>query len=140
MTRHLREIMVGSLLAAVFILIAHLLPDAQTHEFLSMVLVGIATAYIGFAVADGRRKTFIIEIAGVIGFCICTAIGLWLAPVALVIGYFGHGIWDVVHHPHGIQTHVTRWYIPFCLVFDWVIGAYVIYWLSTAPQLTLLLG
>lgn len=79
--------------------------------------------------ADGRPRQIIIEILGVIAFCSCAVLGLWVSPIFLLIGYFAHGIWDIIHHSHGIKTKVTHWYIPFCLIYDWLVGAYIIYWL-----------
>ncbi|MEL6406705.1 MAG: DUF6010 family protein [Chloroflexota bacterium] len=138
--QHQREIVGGILLAVILIIIAHMLPDVQRHEYLSMVLVGIATAYIGFAVTDGNARNMLVEAGAIVGFSLCAVVGLWLNPIALVVGYFGHGVWDMVHHEHGIQTRVTGWYIPLCVVVDWVMGAYIVWWLSTAPVLPLLTG
>jgi hypothetical protein len=48
--------------------------------------------------------------------------------VYLAIGYFFHGAWDAGHHPKGIQTAIPHGYAPFCMLFDVVVGAFILYW------------
>lgn len=124
-----RGVALGIGLAAIAITFSLFLTDAMQRDFYAMLLVGITTIYLGFALADGRPREVAIEVGVIVVFSLLALGGLWLNPVLLVVGYFAHGIWDVVHHPHGIQTQTTSWYPPFCLVVDWLIGAYLVIWL-----------
>lgn len=122
----------GLFLGLVAVSVGLILPSEMEREFFAMLLFGIATIYLGFAVADGRPREIAIEVTVIVVFGLLALGGLWFAPVLLVIGYFAHGIWDVVHHPHGVQTSIRRWYPPFCLVVDWVISVYLLGWLLTS--------
>ena len=110
------------------IAIASLLPKTMALELLSIVFGGIAFVYFGFVLIDGRRREMFIEF-GNIGLTIALALlGLWIAPYWLAIGYLAHGLWDALHHPRGVQTNIPRWYIPFCLTYDWVVGVFILLW------------
>lgn len=123
-----RGLIIGSVAAIATIVIASLLPKPMALELLSIVLGGIAFVYFGFVLIDGRRREMFIEF-GNIGLTVALALlGLWIAPYWLAIGYLAHGLWDALHHSRGVQTHIPRWYIPFCLVFDWVVGVFILLW------------
>lgn len=85
----------------------------------SLALVLIASVYIGFAVADGRRHVLVVEVLVTTAFVVLAAIAvvasLWLAVVGLV----AHGIKDLVQHRSQFVAN-TRWWPPFCLVVDFV--------------------
>ena len=36
--------------------------------------------------------------------------------------------WDLFHHHHGPYAHTPHWYIPFCVVYDWIVGAFLLVW------------
>ena len=118
----------GLIGAIVTVVVASLLPKPKALELLSAVLVGIAAVYLGFVLLDGRRREMLIEF-GNIGLTIALALlGLWVAPAWLAAGYFAHGLWDAVHHPRGVQTKIPHWYVPFCLIYDWIVGGFVLLW------------
>ena len=85
-------------------------------------LILIAAVYVGFAVADGRRRVLVVEICVTTVFVLLGAAGitgpLWL----LVVGYAGHGVKDLWQHRTSFVAN-TRWWPPFCLVVDWVVAA-----------------
>ena len=89
----------------------------------SLALVLLASVYIGFAVADGRRVVVAAEIAVASVFVILATLAIklaWLGVIALV----AHGIKDLWQH----RTHFvanTRWWPPFCLVVDFVAAAVI---------------
>lgn len=124
-----REIGIGVGLGLVTIIFAQFLNREQTTEFFAIILAVIGGAYIGFASLDGRPRQVIVEVAGVVTFTLCSVIGLWFLPILIPIGYIAHGFWDMAHHSHGIKTKITDWYIPFCLAYDWMVGAYILFWL-----------
>jgi hypothetical protein len=89
--------------------------DAATVYALG--LVGIAFVYIGFAVADGRRKVLAVE-SGVTGmFVIIAAAAITSTPWLLVAGLAAHGVKDLWQHRTRFVAN-TRWSPPFCLVVD----------------------
>src|SRR5207244_2273860 len=84
----------------------------------------IASSYIGFAVADGRRAVLAVE-SGVAGmFVIVAAAGITGTPWLLVGGLAGHGFKDLWQHRRQFVAD-TRWWPPFCLVVDWVVAAVI---------------
>ena len=118
----------GLIGAIATVAISSLLPKPMALELLSIVLGGIAFVYFGFVLMDGRRREMFIEL-GNIGLTIALALlGLWIAPYWLAAGYLAHGLWDAVHHPRGVQTKIPQWYIPFCLIYDWIVGGFVLLW------------
>jgi hypothetical protein len=90
--------------------------DAATVYALGLVL--IASVYIGFAVADGRRTVLAVEctVAGI--FVIIAAAAVTGSPWLLVIGLAGHGLKDLWQHRRQFVAN-TRWWPPFCAVADW---------------------
>ena len=96
--------------------------DAATVYALG--LVGIAFIYIGFAVADGRRKVLAVE-SGVTGmFVIVAAAAITSTPWLLVVGLAGHGVKDLWQHRTQFVAN-TRWWPPFCLVVDFAAAAII---------------
>lgn len=90
----------------------------------ALSLAVIAPVYIGFAVADGRRKVIAVEcgVAGVFVMIAATAVTgtAWL----LVIGLAGHGLKDWwQHRSHYVAN--TRWWPPFCAAIDLVVAAII---------------
>jgi hypothetical protein len=87
-------------------------------------LVLIAAVYIGFAVADGRRKVIAAEVSVATVFVLVGAVAvtgsLWVAVAGLV----GHGAKDLWQHRTGFVNN-TRWWPPFCATVDWVAAAIV---------------
>lgn len=121
---------------AIALAIIVLIPLTFTPEPYRIQLIGyqlfiIAGVYIGFAVNDGRTSSVIPEVLHLLGFITLTLLGLWVSPWFIVVGYFAHGVWDVLHQPNLIQTELARWYPPLCLAYDWIFGAALIYWLLT---------
>jgi hypothetical protein len=87
-------------------------------------LVLIASVYIGFAVADGRRTVLVVE-SGVAGmFVIVAAAAITRTPWLLVAGLAGHGFKDLWQHRRQFVAN-TRWWPPFCLVVDWVVASII---------------
>lgn len=99
-------------------------------QFLAVMLGFVGAVYFGFAIADGRVRSLVVEVpvAGV--FLALGAGALWAdSPLLLAAAYAAHGVWDVVHHPRAVTTPVRSWYPPFCVVYDVVIAAFILAWL-----------
>lgn len=124
----LHPLALAFILAAATILPAVLLPPALTLDLLALLLAGIAGVYVGFAITDGRGRTLAVEAAVALVCLAVAAFGLWWSPLALVVGYTAHGVWDVVHHPQRIDTRLAPWYPPFCAVYDWLVAIFILIW------------
>jgi hypothetical protein len=97
--------------------------DPATVYALSLAL--IAAVYIGFAVADGRRRVIAVE-AGIAGaFVVVAAAGVTGPAWLLVVGFTGHGVKDLWQHRRQFVAN-TSWRPPFCLVLDWVAAAILV--------------
>jgi hypothetical protein len=96
--------------------------DAATVYAFGLVL--IASVYIGFAVADGRRTVLAVEctVAGI--FVIIAAAAVVGSPWLLVVGLAGHGLKDLWQHRRQFVAN-TRWWPPFCAVADWTTAAII---------------
>jgi hypothetical protein len=121
----------AAFLAVIVLIPIALTPEPYRTELLAYQLLIIAGVYIGFAVNDGRAAVIGIEVAHLVVFVALTLLGLWVSPWFIVVGYFTHGAWDMLHRPSLIQTELARWYPPLCLVYDWIFGAVMIFWLIT---------
>jgi hypothetical protein len=87
--------------------------------------VAIAAIYVGFAVADGRRKVIAVEGGVAMGFVVLAAVAVTGSPWLLVAALAGHGLKDVWQH----RTHFvanTRWWPPFCMTVDFVVAAIIV--------------
>ncbi|HET6628175.1 MAG TPA: DUF6010 family protein [Woeseiaceae bacterium] len=118
----------GLLLAAATIPVFILLSEPLARQWGALLLATIGGAYIGFAARDGRSGAKIIELAGALAFGVLGLAGLYFHPLWIAGGYVAHGFWDILHHRHGPYADTPRWYIPFCVVYDWIIGAFLIIW------------
>ena len=107
-------------------------PKAE-QIFYGAFLVLIAAFYVAFAAYFGTEKAWRVESAAVVVF---TGLGLFgvRLPIALVVGYPLHGVWDLLHElqAHGFYsafgpgqlTTIPLAYGIFCAVFDVCIAVY----------------
>jgi hypothetical protein len=118
---------VGAVSAAPVLVLASLLSHDTAFGLLAILLGMIASVYLGFALQDGRIRTFQVEYAGIaLFFALATVALAEESAVLLAAGYFGHGIWDAIHHPRAVDTAMPWWYVPLCLSFDAVVAVYVL--------------
>lgn len=95
-------------------------------DFLALQLAAIAAVYAGSSLTDGRVSVVSLEVIGVIAFFSLSLFGRWSSPALLAVGYFVHGAWDALHHLGAIPTFLPDWYAPFCLAYDWLVGAFIV--------------
>jgi hypothetical protein len=115
-------------LALTTMLIALLLPVEIARLVLAMSLAVIGGIYLGFALAEDKLSSLAIES---VQFVLFFLVALGVVTVSwwfLAGGYFAHGLWDFAHHPRGIRTKVPAWYIPACVVYDWLVGAFIVFY------------
>ena len=97
----------------------------RTLDFLAVQFAAIAAVYVGPSLSDGRVSALAPEMIGVIALLSFSLFGRWNSPAILAAGYFAHGAWDAVHYLGTIPTLLPGWYAPFCLGYDWIVGAFV---------------
>lgn len=114
-------------LAIATCLVGFLLPEYKSLDFFALLLALIAGVYVGFALRDGRTLVIVVETLVALLFVVLALVGLWKDPLWLVVGYFGHGLWDLLNHFGKATTTVPRWYPPACVVYDWVVGAFILF-------------
>ena len=90
--------------------------DGATVYAIGLAL--IASVYIGFAVADGRRVVLAVEVTVAAVFVIIATAAVTGSPWLLVAGLAGHGFKDLWQHRRQFVAN-TRWWPPFCAVVDW---------------------
>jgi hypothetical protein len=96
----------------------------NTATVYALVLVLIASVYIGFAVADGRPLVIAAESGVAATFFVVAAAAVTGSPWLLVAGLAGHGLKDLWQHRRQFVAN-TRWWPPFCLVVDWTAAAII---------------
>ena len=82
-----------------------------------------AGVYLGFAFSDGRLSVMLTELFVALAFTAAALAGAMSWPVWIAVALGAHGLWDWAHHRERVPTHMPRWYVPFCAVFDWVYAA-----------------
>jgi hypothetical protein len=107
-------------------------PKAE-QAFYGLFLIAIAGFYLAFTAYFGAEAAWRLEGAGVLVFAVMGLSGIRL-PMALMIGYPLHGLWDVLHelHAHGSVslfgpdqlTAIPLAYGVFCLAYDLCMAAY----------------
>ena len=117
----------GLAFAVVTLAVVWVLPRPVALDLLAVLLGVVAGVYVGFALLDGRTSAKIIEGIGLAVFLWFAMMGLWSSPMWLAAGYFLHILWDFAHHPRAIPTKTVSWYPPACLVYDGLLGAYILY-------------
>ncbi len=85
-----------------------------------------APAWIGFGAVDGRRSAFWSELGVALFFGAAAVTGLLWHWVALPLGLALHAQWDIAHHNAVRLARVSHWFIPFCVVFDLMVAAFLV--------------
>lgn len=116
--------------AALTCFIFSLLPYGKALDAIGLVLAVIGAIYIGYALADGRQNIIMLECTLAAIFIALALFGMWGKPVWLVIGFFAHGLWNIIHHLGAIQTRVRKWFPWVCALYDGIVGVYLLFWLG----------
>jgi hypothetical protein len=103
--------------------VALVLPEPQRTVLAGTVLAAVGGVYLGFAVADGRASAIVVQAVSFVAFALVAFVGIYLDSRVLIgAGWIAHGVWDGLHYEGHGPTRVRRWYPPFCLVADVVVG------------------
>ncbi|MFM2055672.1 MAG: hypothetical protein RLY71_57 [Pseudomonadota bacterium] len=119
------EYIVGVTLALFFCGAAKGLGMDRERVFYPAVAIAVASYYLAFAVADGRREVWLSELVIAAVFIGGAVLGfkrnLWFAVLALC----GHGLMDAFHHLLVHNEGVPRAWPGFCMSFDVTAAALV---------------
>jgi hypothetical protein len=101
--------------------------------FYAMFLILVAAYYLAFVAYFGEATAWRMETAVVLAFVAIGLLGVRL-PIALMVGYSLHGMWDLLHElqAHGAHsafepgqlTAIPLAYGVFCAAFDFYMAAY----------------
>ena len=127
-------IVIGVLAAGGAIAISTRQLSAKAEQILyGLLLTPIAAIYLAFTAHFAVTEAWRIETVGVVLFAGLGLIGIRL-PAFLMIGYVGHGAWDLVHEVAlyqgtavirlGPVTAIPLAYGAFCAAFDWCMVGY----------------
>lgn len=124
---------IGFLAAAGSVAIAQRVFSAKAEQiFFGLFLVPIAGFYLAFTAYFGNGAAWTLEVGAATAFAVLGIVGCRV-PVVLVLGYFAHGLWDLLHelqaHAHvrvltGVCTEIPLAYGAFCATYDWCMAAY----------------
>ena len=125
---------IGILAAAGSVSISNKLFSVKTQQiFFAIFLIPIAGFYLAFTAYFGNGGAWRFETAGVLTFAVLGLLGVRV-PIALIIGYFLHGVWDLLHeiNAHGAGdlfnvrqiTEIPLAYGIFCATYDWYMAVY----------------
>lgn len=125
---------IGLMSAAGSVVIVRRFFSARGEQiFFALFLIAIAGFYLAFTEHFGAEGAWRIEMAGVLAFGVLSLVGIRV-PIVLILGYFVHGLWDVLHemHAHGRMdlfharqlTPIPLAYGVFCATYDWCMAAY----------------
>jgi uncharacterized protein DUF6010 len=118
--------------AGAIVTVRKVLAPRWEQVFYGMFLILIAAFYLAFAAYFGAATALRMETVAVVVFA---AIGLFGArlPVALMVGYPLHGLWDLAHELQaqgfsafgpGQLTAIPLAYGVFCATFDFCMAGY----------------
>jgi len=125
----LRGSLLGAMSSLPFIALGVWLPYFPAVSLFAVLLGVTAGVYLGFALHDGRWLIILAETFFVLPFILLAIAALSFNVHLLAIGFALHGLWDLAHHPRAVPTKLVSWYPPACLVFDWILAAFILfYW------------
>lgn len=120
-----REVLIGTGLAVLTCVMLVLLPVEWARAVIAHLLTLIAATYVGFALASNGHLSLARQIAGCSVFVACALLGSLVNWWFLAVGLALHGGWDYWHHGEGGGGVIPHWYVPFCAVYDWMVGLFV---------------
>ena len=117
-------VFIGIVSGVLVILIFYLLKQFDKAIMYGLILSGIGFLYVGFTWSD--TTALIVNCVQAIFFLFFAAYGIRKDLYILAIGYFLHGIWDMVYNLFPGSNLIPPHYDLFCLSIDFTIGLYLI--------------
>ena len=122
----------GVVFALGFIACARSLGPQREIGLYGIALIPTAAVYVVFALIEGMWSSLPVELLGVVPFGGLGLAGVWRVPVLIVIGWAGHGGWDLVMAQK--SAYVPPWYPILCVGTDIFLAGYIsaLIWPRTA--------
>lgn len=114
--------------AGTFIIGTHYFSGEYLPEVFALFLALTACVYGGASLVPAAAKYGQIELPFVIIVFLSSILGIVYSVTWIALGYFLHGLWDLLHHFKKIKTPILRWFPPICAIFDFVVGAFILLW------------
>lgn len=116
---------IGITSGILLILLLLKLKNADKELLYGLTLTGIGFIYIGFTWSD--FYSLLISSLQALVFLFLAFFGLKRNIYILAIGYFLHGIWDIIYSRFDTPGLIPPQYDVFCLTIDFTIGLYLLY-------------
>ncbi len=127
MMLYLAWLLLGAVLAALFIAVGHRAKFLDFKISMAIGLVVAALIYVGFALAWGGPQWVLIEALGIPLYGAMAWLGLRKSPIWIAVGWLLHMPWDLFVHYIGPGFHVApEWYMFACFSFDLIVGGYLL--------------
>jgi hypothetical protein len=115
--------MIGISSGLLTILLINFLRKLDKATVYALVLAGIGFLYVGFTWSD--ITSLIITAIQAIGFMLLAYFGVKNMTL-LALGYFLHGLFDLVYTVFPLPKLIPPHYDLFCLAIDFTIGIYLV--------------
>lgn len=120
----MKAALIGVFVGIGAIIFIALLRGFERRTMYGLALTGIGFLYVGFTWSDPLSLG--INILQALFFVFLSYFGIRKAPSFLIVGYFLHGLWDLVYTYIGLPPLRPPHYDLFCLAIDFTIGIYLI--------------
>ena len=117
-------VVIGFVSGLLVILIVYLIKQSDKAIMYGLILSGIGFLYVGFTWSD--TTALILNCAQAVFFLLIAAYGIRKDIYILAVGYFLHGIWDLVYNLFPGSSLIPPHYDLFCLSIDFTIGLYLL--------------
>ncbi len=119
----MQPVLIGISSGLLIIIIIGLLKKLDKAIVYSLILTGIGFLYVGFTWSD--ITSLIITGIQALGFMFIAYFGMKNLTL-LALGYFLHGLWDLVYGIFPLAKLTPPHYDLFCLSIDFTMGIYLI--------------
>lgn len=116
--------LIGISSGLIIIILFSILKKFDKTIIYGLILCAIGFLYVGYVWTDLRA--IVINAIQAVVFLFIAYYGMRKNTNLLGIGYFLHGIWDIVYHMFQDPGLIPPHYDIFCLSIDFIMGAYLL--------------
>ena len=123
MSSYLKAVVIGIVLALVFLLVVHSVPPQPARQVIALFLAFLACVYVGALLSQRLPGAVVgLELAVALVVFTMAVVGLRASTTSLALGYAVQGVWGLVHRPKLVPTEVAAWFPPLCAAFGFVVA------------------
>ena len=126
---------IGIAIGILAILLATTVAKANQQMMYALILAAIGFLYVGFTWSDLLQLT--ITIIQALVFLMLAYYGAIKNVILLTIGYFAHGVWDLLYTNFVSADLMPPHYDIFCLSVDFIMGAYLLFFKPLNARLSI---